>query len=138
MKTDSPDSFRQITDVLTESLKQAFNEVCPKRYGAPLSLRRIDDPDTHGRVSFRLEGSEAITLRIHVAISHVGGNVYDISTQVEEGPERCFTYSEPDASGSSLSIAPYLGKKIARYILDEVEQRLGKRILRAQMVEEAA
>jgi hypothetical protein len=138
MQTNSPESFRQITDVLTESLKQAFNEVCPKRYGAPLILRRIDDPDTPDRVSFGLEGSDAITLQIHVTISHVGGNVYDIGTQVEEGPVRRFTYSEPDASGSSLSIAPYLGKKIAKHILDEVEQRLGKQILRAQMVEEPA
>jgi len=54
--------------------------------------------------------------------------------QVEEGPVRRFTYSEPDTSGSSLSIAPYLGKKIAERILDEVEQRLGKQVLRTQMV----
>jgi hypothetical protein len=138
MQTNSPDSFRQITDVLTKSLKQAFNEVCPQRYGAPLTLRRIDEPDAAQRVSFELDGADTITLQIHVTIRHVGGNVYDIGTQVEDGPERCFTYSEPDASGSSLSIAPYLGKKIAKHILDEVEQRLGKRILRAQMVGETA
>lgn len=138
MQTGSPDSFRQITDVLTESLKQAFNEVCPKRYGAPLTLQRIDDPDNPKRVSFSLNGSDAIALHIHVTISHVGGNVYDIGTQVEEGPVRNFTYSEPDASGSSLSITPYLGKKIAKHLLDEVEKRLGKQILRARMVKETA
>ncbi|PQJ34657.1 hypothetical protein BSZ35_08640 [Salinibacter sp. 10B] len=134
MQADSPDSFRQITDVLTKSLKQAFNEVCPERYGAPLSLRRIEDADTSNCVSFRLEGTDAISLQIHVTISHVGGNVYDIGMQVEEGPVRRFTYSEPDTSGSSLSIAPYLGKKIAERILDEVEQRLGKQVLRTQVV----
>lgn len=134
MQTDSPDSFRQITNVLTKSLKQAFNEVCPERYGGALSLRRIEDSDTSNCVSFHLEGTDAISLQIHVTISHVGGNVYDIGMQVEEGPVRRFTYSEPDTSGSSLSIAPYLGKKIAERILDEVEQRLGKQVLRTQMV----
>jgi hypothetical protein len=57
---------------------------------------------------------------------------------VEGGDARRFTYSEPASSGSSLSIAPYLGKKIARHVLDEVEQRLGKKLLRNRMTPEAA
>jgi hypothetical protein len=73
-----------------------------------------------------------------VTVVHVGGNVYDIATQVEDGDVRRFTYSEPAASGSSLSIAPYLGKKVAEHVLDEVEQRLGKKVLRDEMTSEMA
>ena len=130
--------LRQITEVLSHSLKQAFDEVCPERYGEPLELHRIDTPTQDPTVSFGLEGPNAITLRIDVTITHVGGNVYDITTQVEDGDARRFTYSEPAASGSSLSIAPYLGQKIARSVLDEVEQQLGKKLLQDRMALETA
>lgn len=133
MPANAPASFRQITDVLSQSLQQAFDDVCPDRYGAPLELQRLDDPADAQGVTFGIEGPAPIVLQVHVTITHVGGNVYDIAVQVEEGPVRRFTYSEPAASGSSLSIAPYLGKKIARHVLDDVEQHLGKEVLRSQM-----
>lgn len=138
MTTDSPDSFRQIADVLSQSLEQAFDEVCPQRYGAQLTLRRIDDPSEPRTVTFDINGQTNAALKIHVTVTHVGGNVFDVAAQVEDGAARRFTYSEPAASGSSLSIAPYLGKKIATYVLDEVEQQLGKKLLRSEMEMTAA
>lgn len=135
--TDSTGSFRQITDVLAKSLQQAFDEVCPKRYGGALTLRRRDDPADPRTVTLGIDGPDTIALQIHVTVSHVGGNVYDIATKVEDGEIKRFTYSEPASSGSSLSIAPYLGKKIARHVLNDVEQHLGKEILRSQMEETA-
>lgn len=138
MPTDSPDSFHRITEVLSQSLEQAFDEVCPQRYGAPLTLRRIDDPSDSRTVTFGIKGPTDTALEIHVTVAHVGGNVYDVAAQVEEGAARRFTYSEPAASGSSLSIAPYLGKKIATYVLDEVEQQLGKKLLRNEVEMTAA
>lgn len=136
MPTDSPESFQQIADVLSQSLKKAFKEVCPERYGGPLSLQRLDTSDDAKTVSFRLRGESSIALDFRVTLSHVGGNVYDIATQVEDGPVQEFTYSEPDASGSPLSLAPYLGTKIARHLLDEIEQHLGKTLLQKQMASE--
>ena len=138
MPTRSPASFQQVTDVLSQSLKQAFEVMCPKRYGGALKLNRIDDPADDQTVSFSLKGPNTTALHIEVSITHVGGNVYDIATQVEDGDVRRFTYSEPASSGSSLSIAPYLGKKIAKHLLDTVEQRLGKRVLQDQMELEVA
>lgn len=138
MTTESPDSFQKITDVLSQSLEQAFDEVCPERYGAPLQLQRIDDPSEPRTVTFGIKGPTGAGLKIHVTVTHVGGNVYDVAAQVEEGAARRFTYSEPAASGSSLSIAPYLGKKIATYVLDEVEQQLGKKLLRNEVEMTAA
>lgn len=138
MPTASPDSFRQITDVVSESLKQAFDEVCPKRYGGGLELERIDTSENPRTVSFALQAPRVPVLRIDVAVTHVGGNVYDITAHVEGGEARRFTCSEPSGSGSSLSIAPYLGKKVANHILNEVEKRLGKTMLRRKMEAEAA
>jgi hypothetical protein len=137
MLSRSPHSFRQIADVLYQSLKQAFNEVCPKRYGAPLRITRVDESPSAPTISFQIAGAEQISLQIHLTVSHVGGNVYDITAQVEDGPERDFTYSEPDDSGSPLSMAPYLGKKIARHLLNDVEQQLGKTLLQNQVTSEA-
>lgn len=136
MPTDPPESFQKITDVLARTLKQAFDEVCPERYGVPLTVRRTEGHSQENTVSFHIEGSTAITLQIFVTVSHVGGNVYDVTTQVENGPRRRFTYSEPDVSGSSLSIAPYLGKKIARHLLDEGERYLGKEMIRHEHLSE--
>lgn len=137
MPTHAPDSLQTITDVLAESLKKAFDEVCPERYGGPLILERVAPTSDAPTVSFRLNGGIPRPLQLHVTVSHVGGNVYDIATQVEDGPLQRFTYSAPDSSGSSLSLAPHLGKKIARHLLNEVEQRLGKSILRNEMMSEA-
>jgi hypothetical protein len=136
MPSRSPESLPEITDALFHSLKHAFDEVCPERYGGPLTLRRAepDDPQEDEVASFRIEGPTSVDVQIHVCVSHVGGNVYDISTQVEDGSPRCFTFSEAPRSGSSLSIAPYLGKKIACHLLDEVEQRLGQKMLAEQIV----
>jgi len=133
MPSRSPESFPEITDALFRSLKRAFDEVCPERYGGPLTLRKTDPPED-AAVSLRIEGPADVEVQIHVRISHVGGNVYDITTQVEDGSPHCFTFSEPNCSGSSLSIAPYLGKKIACHVLDEVEQRLGQEMLAEHVV----
>ena len=133
MPDRSPESFDEITSVLCRSLRQAFDEVCPERYGGPLGLRKTASSEDDA-VSFRIQGPASVDVRLRVEISHVGGNVYDITTQVEDGSPRCFTFSEPSCSGSSLSIAPYLGKKIARHLLDEVEQRLGQEVLREKIV----
>lgn len=135
MDTESPASFDQITNVLSQSLKTAFEEVSPERYGGPLSLQQLNtDDDT---VSFYIEGADDIALHLHVTVSHVGGNVYDIAAQVEDRPAHQVTYSVPDSSGSSLSFAPYLGKKIARHLLNDVEQHLGRILLRRQMTSHA-
>jgi len=136
MRSRSPHSFRHIADILYQSLKQAFEDVCPERYGAPLTIARADESPSAPTISFQIANAEDLSLQLHVTVSHVGGNVYDITAQVEEGPERCFTYSEPANSGSPLSIAPYLGKKIARHLLDDVEQQLGKLLLRNQVTSE--
>ncbi len=133
MTTAPPDSCRQITDVLSQSLKQAFDEVCPKRYGARLQVQQIGGPADPETITFGIEGPNATTLQVHINGTHVGGNVYDLTVQVEGGTVRRFTYSEPAASGSSLSIAPYLGKQIVRSVLDEIEQRLGKQLLRDEV-----
>lgn len=137
MPANATDSFRSITDALSQSLKQAFDEVCPERYGGPLTLVRVDPASDAPAVSFRVEGGIQRTLRLHVTVAHVGGNVYDITTQVEDGPSHCFTHSVADSSGASLCLAPHLGKKIARHLLDEVERQLGKDILRHEMMAEA-
>lgn len=138
MQKHSPDSFRQITEVLSQSLKNAFDDVCPERYGAALTLERMESPSDPQQVSFRIHGPETLSLSIHTTVSHVGGNVYDITAQVEDGPAHCFTYSEPEGSGSSLSLAPYLGNNIANHLLDDVEQQLGKRLLRNQNVKKTS
>jgi hypothetical protein len=134
MPPHNTEPFRAISSSLSQSLKQAFDTVCPERYGEPLTLERLDVLPDASRVSFRITGGIPFALDLHITVSHVGGNVYDLATQVEDGPVRSFTYSTPAPSSSSLSLGSCFGEKIARHLLREVEQQLGKTLLREEMM----
>lgn len=138
MSPDSTESLRQVTDALSQSLTDAFSEVCPERYGGPLTLTRLDDRSDPQKISFLLKGPGTIELKVFVAVSHVGGNVYDVVAQVEEESPHCFTHSAPVSAGSSPPEAPYLGKKVARHVLDDIERRLGQKVLSDQAAVKAA
>lgn len=138
MQNDTPDSFPQIMEALSEGLATAFREVCPKRYGEPLSLRRIDSSADWPEVWFAIEAPGAGSLKLRITVSHVGGNVYDITTQLEDEGTRRFTHSEPDDTNSARLLAPKLAENIANHILDQTEQRLGKRFLSSQTLQKTA
>lgn len=137
MQNGAPD-FRQIMESLSEGLMTAFREVCPKRYGDPLSLRHVDSSADWRQAHFVIEAPGAESLDLRITVGHVGGNVYDITTKLEDEPTLQFTHSEPNGTNSSPVLAPKLAENIANHILDQTEQRLGKRFLSSKKLQKTS
>lgn len=138
MTSDAPESSRQIIDALSDGLSAAFQEVCPKRYGGPLTLQRTDSSSNGREVWYAIESPNAGPLQLRMTVNHVGGNVYDITTQVEDAPPRRFTCSKPDGGSSAQMLSSRVGENIANHVLDRVEQRLGRRLLSKGKIAERA
>lgn len=125
----------QIADVLTANLKAVLDNLCDQRYGGPISLERVPAPTTPSTVTFRLDREDLPPLMAHFTIGHVGGNVYDVEGRVENGPSQSFTYCLPDPDPDSLPQAPHLARKVAAFLLDALERRIGSDLLRHEVRE---
>lgn len=127
-----PVPAHQIADVLATNLEVVFDGLCVHRYGAPLSLERVD-ADPAATTGFRLHRADLPELRVHFAIRHVGGNVYDVRGTVEDGPSRAFTYSLPEPVSHVVPRAPRLAREVAAFLLDALERRVGSDRLRDEV-----
>lgn len=122
---------RRIADVVYRSFRRALIDRCDDRHGQDVTMERSTTARST-RVRLQCPGQEALTARL--AVQHVGGNVYDIRCTIEGGPSRTFVYSlsgEPE-SDAPLARVPRLGREIARFALDALEQSLGCQGLRPE------
>lgn len=119
----------QPTDILYRSLKTAITKECTGRHDTDVRLRRQDDSDD-STLHVELDCS-LLQMSVRIHVTHTGGNVYDICCSVEDGPSSRFSYSLPtyEGEGTVLSRAPCLGEKLASFLLDELEQQLGRLLL---------
>lgn len=120
----------RIADVIYRSLKNALKTEYARRYAGEVTLRRLDRASARELMRLRLKCCNEDPLRVRVTASHVGGNVYDIKCGMKEGRSRRFSYSFGGESGTTLSQAPSLGRKLSTFLLNELERRLGRRRLR--------
>lgn len=129
-----PVSTLRVADVLTVNLRTVFDNLCSHRYGGPVSLERteVSDPDP-ATARFRLHRAGLPDLRVAFAIRHVGGNVYDLQGTIKGGPSRTFTYSLPESNADHVPQAPFLAHKVASFLLDALERRVGNDLLRTEM-----
>ena len=73
-------------------------------------------------------------MSVEFEITHVGGNMYDVLCTVENEAARRFSYSRPRYTGAVLPRTSYLGREIATFLLDQLEKRLGRLLLRSPSV----
>jgi hypothetical protein len=125
-----PASPDQIADLLATSLASVFEALCTQRYGGPISLTRVAPPDSSAIAGFRLERAGVPAVEASVFIRHVGGNMYDVTGTIAEGPNASFSYCLPDAVPPRTAGAPRLAHDIAAFLLDALERRLGSAVLR--------
>lgn len=117
----------QPADILYRSLETAVAKECAGRHDTNVGLHRLDDSDA-STLHVELD-CPLLQMLVHIHLTHVGGNVYDVCCSVEDGPSCRFSYSLPTHAGTVLSRAPCLGQKIATFLLDELEQQLGRLLL---------
>lgn len=122
-------SFRRIADVVYQSLKIAIQRQCARRYDEDVTLRRRDRAAASELMRLWVQCPDLIQVSVIVTATHVGGNVYDVRCEMEDGSSCQVTYALPAGAGTTLSWAPGLGQKLGRFLLDELERELGRRSL---------
>lgn len=124
----------QIADILDDSLRAVFDRLCTQRYGAPISLQRVADPESSSStVRFQIKRAGVPALEAEVSVRHLGGNMYDVRGTIEDGPTQGFSYCLPESGPLPLSKAPRLAQEVAAFFLDVLERRLGSELLRAEL-----
>jgi hypothetical protein len=121
----------QTADVLVDRLPPALDAMSTRRYGGPISLRRVAAGDAFpASVRFRLGRPGGRSLEAAFTIRHVGGNVYDIQGRVDDRPPRSFCYCLPEPAPLLVPEAPRLAGEVAAFLLDALERRVGRDHLR--------
>ena len=120
---------RSILDVVYHGLEAALTRQFARRYDTGLLLRLVDRSEDGRTMTVRVDCRGLMRMSVEFAVSHVGGNMYDVLCTVENEATRRFSYSRPVHAGSGLAQAPYLGREIATFLLDQFEKRLGRRLL---------
>ena len=131
--TTAPTSL--IADVLVTSLANVLDNLCLERYDRDVvSLHRIEDPDLPpSTVGLRLDRPGLPSLESQFTVRHLGGNVYELIGEIEDGRSRSFMYCLPDPAPLLVPSAPKLASDVARFLLDEMECRLGRGLLRGEI-----
>lgn len=126
---------RKIADVVYRSLESAMAEECSERYEVPVILNRADKKtDKPSWVRLRVERRGMVRMPAEIAVSHVGGNIYDIRCSVDAGPSSHHSYSLPGSSNPQSARAPRLGENLARFLLNELERKVGREQLRRSAI----
>lgn len=123
----------RVVDVLYRSLETALIRQCAQRYGVGVALRpaRVSEDGTTMQLQILCRGRVRETVQLEV--NHVGGNVYDVICAVEGGDSRQFVYCISANDGDALPQAPTLGRRVATFVLEELEKQLGRKLLRRQV-----
>lgn len=126
-----PASSRRIPDILFHSLKTALTVQGRRRHDADVSVTRLDQSSADPPMRLRVECSDHVQMAAEIRVSPVGDKVYDVHCTVDEGPSHRFTYSACSQTGTALSRAPCLGRKLGDFLLDELERHIGRHQLRS-------
>lgn len=126
--THSP-HLPELVEVLADRMEPAFEALCIERYGGPIALHRTKSPSSSpSTLCFRFDPPDLPALRTTFVVQHVGGNVYDFAGSIENGPTRSFTCSLTETE-TPFSLEGTLPPDVAAFLLDALEQRLGRDIL---------
>jgi hypothetical protein len=126
---DAPVPLDRIADVIYRSFDSALPQQCADRHSIAVT---VTCPEEGLPMTLRVQCEDLFAMNIRVAVEHVGGNVYDVFCTTEEGASCQLTYGCPEDTGSPLPLCPRLGEKFADFVLDELEQRLGRWHLRKE------
>lgn len=125
---------RRIMEVLYRSLVTALVKQCAQRHDANVSVRRLKDTsDDPSEMHLRLDCRGLLQMPVRLVAMSTSANIYEVRCTLEDGSSRQFSYGLSGRSGTNLSPAPQLGRKLATFLLDELEKRLGRLLLQSPM-----
>lgn len=112
------------------SLETALTKAYARQYDAGPVLRQIAETSDDGSSMYlQVDYQKRPGLLVELAVTHHGGPNYEVLCSVETGSSRRFSYSVPRHTGTRLSRTPYLGQKLAEFLLSELEKHLGHHVL---------
>lgn len=128
------DSVRRVSDEVCRSLEKTLPTLARRRDETDVTAQCLGGAQKPTRLRLAcgsdLTSDEQIQMDTWLRVTHVGGNVYDVDCAVEGGSSRRFTYClPPQGNGSPLQM-PDLGRRIGAFLLDELEQQVGRHRLR--------
>lgn len=117
----------RIADAVYRSFESALTEQCSNRDSLDVTVDRTAE----GQPSeFSLRCHDLIEMTATLSVQHVGGNVYDVYCTIEDDTSQQFVYCLPDKADAPLPPVPRLGRNLAVFLLDELEQSYGRQNLR--------
>jgi len=119
-----------IAELAYDSLQGALKDECSRRGLKEVILKKESQDVSEPHLDLQLKRPGVIALGGEIACRWVGGNVCEVECCVEDGPPRRFCACVEHSGGLAVSEVPVLGQKVARFLLDELERRLGRRVLR--------
>lgn len=123
---------RQIINGLVRSLPSAFGQLCVRRYGVPLSLRRVEGAaPSSPPAQMYVDQVELPPLDMQLTVHHVGGN--EVQAASEDGDSQTFSYCLPEPAPLPVSETPRLAQDVSAFLLDALERRLGSDGLRNEL-----
>jgi hypothetical protein len=125
-----PEPSSQIAGILANTLRSVLPELCVQRYGLALPFDCAPVPDgSSWTVRVQIGNAEAPRLTARFNIRHVGGNMYDVRADVEDGPSTSFCYCLSETEPLLVPKVPHLAWQGAAFLLDTLERRVGRRLL---------
>lgn len=121
-----------VTEVLYRSLRMALVQQAA-RYDDPLPflIRQADSPDNDSLLHFRMGYRGLPYISVRLAVTRIEGNVYEVVCEVDGGDSQRYSYGVEDKSGVRLSYAPFLGGKLADFLLGELKKYLGEALVKS-------
>lgn len=126
-----PASTSHVATVLYRSLKASVARKCSNRHDIDVTVKNLEQSGSNEPLRIRVACPEHGQVTAQLVVRHAGGNVYDVHCEVGEDASRRFTYSQPHRSGTTISRAPHLGQKLGTFLVEKLEQHLGRRLMSA-------
>lgn len=121
---------RRILGVAYQGLKTARARQREQRYNAPFVLRRLNASSASPlEMRLRRECRGLFQLPARLVATHVGDRIFEVRCMLDDGGSCRFSYGLSRRSGRGLSPAPERGRKLAAFLLEELEKRLGQSLL---------
>lgn len=121
-----------VTEVLYRSLQMAVvQQAAHYDDPVPFLIRQADSPDNDSVLHFRMGYRGLPYISVRLAVTRIEGSVYEVVCEVDGGDSQRYSYGVDDKSGVRLSYAPFLGRKLADFLLGELKRHLGEALVKS-------
>jgi hypothetical protein len=129
-------SSYRLAAALYRVVESAMSTEFEEQYDAHLLFHRLVLEEEQGALNkstmrLRIDCRGLTEMPAQITVTETGDTAYDVLCTVQNGSSHRFSYCLPSEATSSVSCAPYLGRDLASFLRTELENRLGRLLLRS-------